>query len=111
MVSAFPQRHRVEHTPSEQMYCALDDGSDCVLQTLSSETARKIVQTLGNEPKPPSEVADTVDTSIQNVQYHLDRLQDAGLVRPVDTWYSSRGCEMSVYALKTKKIVVDIGSQ
>jgi hypothetical protein len=108
MVSAFPRRSRVEHTPSERMDCALDGGSDCVLQTLSSETAREIVQTLGNEPKPPSEIADTVNTSIQNAQYHLGRLQDAGIVRQVDTWYSSRGREMSVYALETERLVVTI---
>ena len=107
-MSAFPQRQHVDHTPSEQMDCALDNGSDSVLQTLSSETAREIVRTVGDEPKPPSEIADAVGTSIQNVQYHLGRLQNAGIVRHVDTWYSSRGCEMSVYALGTEKLVVTI---
>lgn len=90
------------------MDCTLGDDSDCVLQTLSSETAQEIVQTLGNEPKPPSEIADAVGTSIQNVQYHLGRLQNAGIVQQVDTWYSSRGCEMSVYALDTERLVVTI---
>jgi DNA-binding transcriptional ArsR family regulator len=90
------------------MDCALDNGSDSVLQTLSSETAREIVRTVGDEPKPPSEIADAVGTSIQNVQYHLGRLQNAGIVRHVDTWYSSRGCEMSVYALGAEKLVVTI---
>ena len=107
-MSAFPQRQHVDHTPSEQMDCALDNGSDSVLQTLSSETAREIVRTVGDEPKPPSKIADAVGTSIQNVQYHLGRLQNAGIVRHVNTWYSSRGCEMSVYALGAEKLVVAI---
>jgi predicted ArsR family transcriptional regulator len=64
---------------------------------------------LHDDAMPPSEIAAAVDTSIQNVTYHLDQLQEAGLVAITDTWYSSRGREMDVYALKADPIMLCIG--
>lgn len=82
-----------------------EDG-DAVFGALSSTTARKIYSQLDDEPGTPSDIADAVDSSIQNVRYHLENLEDAGLVEVVDTWYSSRGNEMSVYATTDGPLIV-----
>jgi len=74
------------------------EDADAVFSALSSGTARQIVSSVHDDPKTQSEIADAIDTSVQNVRYHLDKLEDAGLVEVVDTWYSSRGNEMDVYA-------------
>lgn len=87
------------------------EDADDVFSALSSDTARAIYRTLHEEPHAPSEVAEAVDTSIQNVRYHLDNLQDAGLVEVVDTWYSSRGNEMSVYAPASDALVLASGEE
>lgn len=84
------------------------EGEDAekVFGALSSETAREIFTGLHEEPMTASDVADAVDSSIQNVRYHLENLGDAGLVEVVDTWYSSRGNEMKVYAPKDGPLIV-----
>ncbi|WP_247002436.1 ArsR/SmtB family transcription factor [Halosolutus gelatinilyticus] len=82
------------------------EDADAVFGALSSTTARRIYARLDEEPATPSDVADAIDSSIQNVRYHLENLEDAGLVEVVDTWYSSRGNEMSVYATADGPLIV-----
>jgi DNA-binding transcriptional ArsR family regulator len=88
-----------------------DDDAGDLLRALSSETAQLIVQELEEEPLPPSELADALDTSVQNVHYHLDRLSSAGVVEVVDTVYSRRGREMDVYAPAADPLVIVGSSQ
>ncbi|MWV65037.1 helix-turn-helix domain-containing protein [Halorubrum sp. JWXQ-INN 858] len=75
-----------------------DDEADELIAALGSETARSLLSALHDEPATTSELAAEVDTSLQNVQYHLGRLSDADLVDVVDTAYSEKGREMDVYA-------------
>jgi DNA-binding transcriptional ArsR family regulator len=82
------------------------EDADAVFGALSSTTAREIYARLDDDPATPSDVADAIDSSIQNVRYHLENLEDAGLVEVVDTWYSSRGNEMSVYATTDGPLIV-----
>ncbi|QUO49214.1 winged helix-turn-helix transcriptional regulator [Halorubrum ruber] len=77
-----------------------------MLQVLSSESAQQILSTLKAKPKTASEIAKSVDQSVQNVSYHLDRLCDAELITPTETWYSEKGTEMTVYALAADRLVV-----
>ena len=87
-----------------------DDAGD-LLSSLSSETARAILTSLHEEPATASEVADRVDTSLQNARHHLVNLTDAGLVRVADTRYSRKGREMNVYAPSEDPMVVFVGSE
>jgi len=104
------RRTQVEHTPSERNDITVEgDAPSDVLRSLSSETAQSILSTLDDEPKPVSEISEAVGTSLQNTQYHVERLVDAGLVEPVDVWYSPKGREMSVYALTAEKLLVQFG--
>jgi DNA-binding transcriptional ArsR family regulator len=106
------RRTDVDHTPRERNDLVVnDDTSSDVLATLSSETAQAILGALGDEPKPVSEISEAIGTSLQNTQYHVERLVDAGLVEPVDTWYSAKGREMSVYALTAEELLVQFGSR
>jgi len=82
------------------------DDADELISALSSGTARQILATLHEQPSTPAAIADRVDTSLQNVQYHLDSLEDAGVVEVADTAYSSKGREMSVYAPTDRALVV-----
>jgi len=68
-----------------------------VLDAVGSDTARGILVSVSQQPLTASEIADRVDTSVQNASYHLDRLTDAGLVEVCDTVYSEKGCEMKLY--------------
>jgi DNA-binding transcriptional ArsR family regulator len=83
-----------------------DDDADELLSALSSSTARRILATLHESPANAAALADDVDTSLQNVQYHLGRLADAGAVEVVDSVYSEKGREMKVYAPSDRPLVV-----
>jgi len=81
-----------------------------LFDALASETARAVLTTLVEEPKPASDVAETVGTSTQNSIYHINNLQDAGLLTVVDTWYSEKGNEMDVYAARYDSFVLTMGA-
>jgi DNA-binding transcriptional ArsR family regulator len=87
-----------------------EDAED-VLSALSSETARAILSALHEEPDTPASISDRVDTSLQNVQYHLGKMDDAGLVEVIDTVYSEKGREMSLYAPADRPLVMFAGSE
>jgi len=86
-----------------------DEDADDLIAALGSETAREILTRLHDEPATKSELAAAVDTSLQNVQYHLGRLDDADLVDVIDTAYSEKGREMDVYAAADEPLVLFSG--
>jgi DNA-binding transcriptional ArsR family regulator len=107
MNSALPRQPPVEHVPEDQVRLSVTgDESAAVWELLSSTTARAIVATIEEEPKPASEIATAVGTSLQNTCYHLDRLVEGDLIKPTQTWYSKKGREMTVYALRTRELVI-----
>ncbi len=85
------------------------DDADDLLAAMSSGTARELLAALHDEPAAPSELADRVDTSLQNVQYHLGKLEAAGAVEVVETVYSEKGREMKVYGPADRPLVVVAG--
>ncbi len=82
---------------------------ETVFETLSTDTARQIVSLLNDGPQTASAIAAEMQISVQNVCYHLDRLQTAGLIDVVGTRHSSKGKEMTVYGLVTESIVLQLG--
>ena len=87
------------------------DDADALMSALTSRTARRILSVLHEEPAPPSGLADQVETSLQNVQYHLERLEDAGAVEIVGTAYSEKGREMDIYAPADEPLVIYAGRE
>jgi DNA-binding transcriptional ArsR family regulator len=87
------------------------EDADDLMSALTSRTARRILSVLHEEPVPPSKLADRVDTSLQNVQYHLERLEDAGAVEVAGTAYSEKGREMDVYAPADEPLVIYAGRE
>ncbi len=87
----------------------VDDDAEQVIAALGSETARNALSALHEEPATTSELADELDTSLQNVQYHLAKLSEADVVDVVDTTYSEKGREMKVYAPTDEPLVLFAG--
>jgi DNA-binding transcriptional ArsR family regulator len=87
------------------------DAADDLISALSSRTARRVLAELHEEPASPSALADRVDTSLQNVQYHIENLSDAEIIEVVDTVYSEKGREMQVYAPSDRALVVFAGRE
>ncbi|WP_080509879.1 MULTISPECIES: ArsR/SmtB family transcription factor [Halorubrum] len=110
MPTAFPYRTPIDHAPREQINILVNgEQSSNVLQTVSSDTAQQILATLDDEPATTSDIAEAIGTSTQNAKYHLDCLCEANIVEAVDTWYSRKGTEMTVYALSAEQLVVQFG--
>ena len=107
-MSAFPHRTEVEHQQRSHERIRLGGSERTeMLEALGSETAREILCALQAEPATASGLAEARETSLQNVQYHLDRLSAAGLIESVDTWYSVRGRRMAVYAPTVERLVIE----
>ena len=89
------------------------EGADAerTFDALGSETARSILAATYDEPRTPPEIRDTVGTSLQNVHYHIERLEDADLIESVGTGYSEKGNEMSVYAPCSEALVLFAGDE
>lgn len=87
-----------------------DEQTGAVFEALSPETARAILTAVHDDPGTPSELADRADTSIQNVMYHLNKLEDADLVEVAGTRYSAKGKEMKVYTAADNPCVMFIGT-
>lgn len=112
MKRLFPSRSEPDLEDREPKLIELDEAdADEVFDALGSETARMILLELQDEPRPASELADAVDTTVQNVQYHLTKLRAADLVEDVDTWYSKSGSEMTVYAPADESLVLFAGEE
>jgi DNA-binding transcriptional ArsR family regulator len=87
------------------------EDADAIMAALSAETARVLLAELHDEPAPPGELADRVDTSLQNVQYHLEKLETAGAIEDVGTAYSEKGREMTVYGPADSPLVIYAGER
>jgi len=107
--SIFPTKPSVTDPDRDPRVVPLENA-DAVIEALASRTARRIVESVRDEPQTPSDISDSVETSIQNALYHLERLVDAGVLEIVDTCYSPRGREMSVYAPASEPIVICVGN-
>ncbi|SDX78156.1 Helix-turn-helix domain-containing protein [Halobellus clavatus] len=107
-----PRRPAVEHTPQPTTTVVLDpDASADALDALRSETARDIVSALGDSPATASDLAERVETSLQNACHHLQCLQAAGLVTDAGCWYSAKGTEMTVYGLTSRRLELRLGAE
>lgn len=87
------------------------DEADELLTAMSSETARELLSALHEQPAAASDLAESVGTSLQNAQYHLGRLEEAGAVEVIDTVYSEKGREMKVYGPTDRPLVVVAGTE
>ena len=109
MGDLLPSRNEPDHEPEPRVLDVESEEAGEALSALSSETTRTLLTALHEEPDTPSALADRLDHTLQNVQYHLGKLDDAGLVQTVDTVYSEKGREMKVYAPADGPLVVFAG--
>jgi DNA-binding transcriptional ArsR family regulator len=88
-----------------------DEATAEALSALSSETAREILAAVYEEPQTPPDIRDEVGTSLQNVHYHIEKLEEADLIQPAGSGYSEKGTEMTVYAPKSEAVVLFAGQE
>ena len=112
-MSLLPSSRSDDETTQDGSFRVLDiddDEAGAVFDALSSQTTRTMLAELHRTPRTPAELAERTDTTVQNALYHLNKLDDVGLVRVAETRYSSRGKEMCVYAPSEHPAVVFLGT-
>ena len=70
----------VERSDSPAVLSLNDDATREVIEALSSETAYDIFRLLNETPATPAQISERRDQSVQNVHYHLENLESAGVV-------------------------------
>jgi DNA-binding transcriptional ArsR family regulator len=107
-----PRRAETEESPDAPRVMDLDgEEAAATFDALGSETARQIMAVVYEQPRTPVEVREEVGTSLQNVHYHLDKLEAADLIKPAGVGYSEKGNEMTVYAPASEAVVLFAGDQ
>ncbi|KDE57484.1 transcriptional regulator [Halostagnicola sp. A56] len=113
MARLFPTRTdaAVERSDDPAVLSLDDAATRDVIEALSSETAYEIFRLLNETPATPSRIADQLDQSVQNVHYHLEKLESAGVIEVTDTCYSEKGREMSVFVVSEDPTLLFLGTE
>lgn len=99
----------ISRSEDPSLLCIDDEHTSEVLKTLSSDTSQEIFTVLNEEPMSAQDIADELDLSLQQVSYHLDNLQAAGLITVLDTCYSEKGMEVDVYGPPETPLLLYLG--
>jgi len=83
-----------------------DASSKKISQIIASDTARAILETIATAPRSTSEIAAKLGIPLTTVQYNLEKLCDAGLVKVERTRYSRKMKPMKLYAPQRKFVVI-----
>lgn len=83
-----------------------DKNSKKISQIISNDTARNILEAIASQPLSASELAEKLGIPLTTVQYNLERLNDAGLVKVERTKYSEKMKEVKIYAPQQKFVVI-----
>jgi len=83
-----------------------DKNSKKISQVISSDTARSILEALASAPHSASEIAQKLGIPLTTVQYNLENLCDAGLVKIARTKYSRKMKPVKLYEPQRKIVVI-----
>ena len=75
-------------------------------ETITSDTSRKILNYLVEKEDTEANISKTLEKPISTVHYHLQKLQEAGLVTAKEFHYSQKGREVNHYKLANKYIII-----
>ena len=84
----------------------LGEESKKITQTLSNDSARRVLELLTDNAMSASEIACELDTPLTTVKYNLNALIESGLITIKQTKWSSKGRKIKIYAPAHKLIVV-----
>jgi DNA-binding transcriptional ArsR family regulator len=83
-----------------------DKNSKKISQIISNDTARNILEAIASKPLSASELAEKLRIPLSTVQYNLEKLSNAGLVKVERTKYSEKMKEVKIYAPQRKFVVI-----
>ena len=75
-------------------------------ESITSDTSRKILNHLAEKDDSEANISTTLSLPISTVHYHLQKLQEAGLITVEEFHYSVKGREVNHYKLANKYIII-----
>ncbi len=76
-------------------------------ETITSETSRKILNYLAEKTDDTeTKIAEQLKLPLSTAHYHLQKLQEAGLIKAEEFHYSQKGREVNHYKLANKYIII-----
>ncbi|HDS46294.1 MAG TPA: ArsR family transcriptional regulator [Methanomicrobia archaeon] len=87
-----------------------DKNSKLISQVISNDTARAILETISDAPRSTTEIAEKLGIPLTTVQYNLEKLAEAGLVKVARTRYSRKMKPVKLYAPQRKYVVIAPGT-
>lgn len=97
-----------EPGPNEEKFVVVPLGRDSkrIGQVIGSESCRKILDSLTSQPASTSQLAERLGLALTTVQYDVERLLEAGLIRVERVARTEKMREMKIYGPVRKLIVV-----
>ncbi len=94
--------------PKEERFVVVPLGSDSkrIGQVIGSEGCRRILDSLAAEPASASQLAEKMGAPLTTVQYDVEKLLEAGLIRVERVARTEKMREMKIYGPVRKLIVV-----
>ncbi|HJH25442.1 MAG TPA: ArsR family transcriptional regulator [Methanophagales archaeon] len=83
-----------------------DENSKKISQIISNDTARNIIEAIASNPLSASKIAEKLGIPLTTVQYNLEKLNDAGLVKVEQIKYSEKRKPVKIYAPQRKFVVI-----
>jgi predicted transcriptional regulator len=84
----------------------LGEESKAITQTISNDTAMRILDLLAETALSTSAIAKRLDIPLTTAQYNVEKLIEAGLAKVEKTKYSEKGREVKLYAPARRFIVL-----
>ena len=85
------------------------ERAEVVLDALSSKTTREIFVELYNNPSTISKISNEREETLQNIKYHIDKLEEARLIEKESEHYSEKGNKMALYAPTNEAVLLVAG--
>ncbi|MHC1625825.1 MAG: ArsR/SmtB family transcription factor [Methanoculleaceae archaeon] len=83
-----------------------DEATEKIARAFASRTAGQIMKDLAAGPKSASEIADSLSLPITTVMYHLDKLEEAGILEVAATRWSEKGRQVKLYRQAERVVIV-----
>lgn len=107
MSSIFPITSEKKASVEESEVVELESQrAEVVLDALSSKTTRKIFLEIYDKESSISEISERTDNSIQNVKYHVEKLQESNLIEEARVKHTENGNQMKLYCPKSEAVVL-----
>jgi DNA-binding transcriptional ArsR family regulator len=72
----------------------LGEESKKIMQVISNDTARQIIELLADAPLSASDIAERLQAPLTTITYNLENLESVGLVKVERIKYSEKGREV-----------------